>query len=339
MESPITTPCPVPDTAPARYFPLEDGRYHVRPGLFGFGHDFGNGEADRRLFQIDREFAAFRAAKLEARREDLTKYFLLDDDYEGLHQAVAELIARRLANEYPRWFRLRREGSRSWTLDCGLTGEVLNFDNDWRLRAVSGNSPVQYAHAMDALACQCQEDLAWIQVAPGDDVAGGNRLVGIHLCYPNHWAAKEKFGRDFITVHQPVAGIESINRAATPLLKAMVHKGPYVRFAWGVASDSRLNHHPEAPPGIDESNWRGRRFDPARPRLFLRIERQVIQGLPEYGGALFSIRPSFVDVSALKHDAFKTARLIEALLSMSPDALRYKGLFDDRDAIIRWLRE
>jgi dimethylamine monooxygenase subunit A len=32
---------------PARYFPIESGRYEVKPGLFKFGTDFGNGDAGR----------------------------------------------------------------------------------------------------------------------------------------------------------------------------------------------------------------------------------------------------------------------------------------------------
>jgi hypothetical protein len=34
--------------SPARYFPIEPGRYEVKPGLFKFGTDFGNGDAGAR---------------------------------------------------------------------------------------------------------------------------------------------------------------------------------------------------------------------------------------------------------------------------------------------------
>lgn len=327
------TPCPAPDTKPARYFPLEDGRYRVSPGLFAFPRDFGNGEADRKIFQIDREFPAYRAAKLEARGEQPAKYCLLEAEHEDLHRAVASLVATRLAGEYPDYFRLERSVGRGRRLRCALSGEELKFDRDWRLLADSGEAKPAYSHAMDALACQCQEDMAWIRLTPD----GGNRVVGIHLCYPNHWSARDKIGRDFISVHQPVAGIDAINRAAGPLLEAMVHKGPYVRFAWGIATDTRLNHHPEPPPGIDASQWRGRRFDPARPRLYVRVERQVMHGLPEHAGALFTIRVSFVDVAELRHDPVKRAKLVGALRSMSPETLRYKGLHRDHEAILAWL--
>ena len=65
--------------SPARYFPLESGRYEVKPGLFKFGTDFGNGDADRQVFQIDDEFPRYQAAKMAARQERLSKYFQTHD--------------------------------------------------------------------------------------------------------------------------------------------------------------------------------------------------------------------------------------------------------------------
>jgi dimethylamine monooxygenase subunit A len=44
----------------AIYFPLDSGRYEVKPGLFSLDTDFGNGEVDRQIFQIDRNFTEYR---------------------------------------------------------------------------------------------------------------------------------------------------------------------------------------------------------------------------------------------------------------------------------------
>jgi hypothetical protein len=268
-------------TAPrARYFPFESGRYEVKPGLFKFGADFGNGAADQHVFQHDDEFPRYHAAKLAARHERLSKYYRTHEYRPATAERVAQFVAGRLG------------------------------------------VPVA---DLDALACQAQEDLAVIQ-------RDGDRhwLAAIHLCFPNHWAAEEKIGRTFAEIHAPVAGIESINRQADRLVDAMIHATDgLVRFAWGMATDDRLNHHPD-------NTDPGRHFDPANPRAFVRVERQTIWGLPEVNAALFTIRTYFEDVATLDRD--RRAQLTAAIESMSPASLAYKGLTLWREDLLAWLR-
>src|SRR2546425_8112613 len=76
--------------SPARYFPIESGRYEVKPGLFKFGTDFGNGAADRQVFQIDDQFPRYHAAKMAARQERLSKYF----QTHAYQEKTAERVAR-----------------------------------------------------------------------------------------------------------------------------------------------------------------------------------------------------------------------------------------------------
>jgi hypothetical protein len=177
---------------------------------------------------------------------------------------------------------------------------------------------------LDALAVKVQEDLAVIQ-------RDGDRhwLAAIHLCFPNHWAAEDKIGKTFVEIHEPVAGIEPINRQADKLVDAMINATTgYVRFAWGIATDDRLNHHP--------SNPRGRHFDPADPCAFLRIERQTIWGFPEVEASLFTIRTYFEDLAILEAD--KRAKVISAIESMTPASRQYKRLAESRDDLLVWLQ-
>jgi len=264
---------------PARYFPLESGRYEVKPGLFKFGTDFGNGDADKQVFQIDDQFPRYRTAKMEARQERLSKYFLTHDYRSATAARAARFIAEHLG--------------------------VAETD-------------------LDALAYQVQEDLAVIQ-------RDGYRhwLAAIHLCFPNHWAAEDKIGKTFAEIHAPVAGIEPVNRQADKMVDAMINATQgYVRFAWGVATDDQLNHHPQSP--------RGRHFDPANPHAFLRIERQTIWGFPEVEASLFTIRTYFEDLAILEAD--KRAKVISAIESMTPASRQYKGLAESRDDLLAWLR-
>ncbi|MEH2315065.1 MAG: heme-dependent oxidative N-demethylase subunit alpha family protein [Nostoc sp.] len=50
---------------------------------------------------------------------------------------------------------------------------------------------------------------------------GKNWLSAVHLCYPNHWSAEEKIGKDFATIHALVAGMEKINRRGDAIASGM----------------------------------------------------------------------------------------------------------------------
>ena len=325
---------PSPTQPPPRYLPFLQGRYEVSPGLYRFGTDFGNGAADQQLLQFDSLFASYRDAKLAARRENPSKYICTDGFGGEVARTVNTHLVQRLAAEHPGYFTLGSAPNRV-RLDCALTGETLQFDGDYTLLAITPRDGVAppYLHGLDALACQVQEDLAVV-------VGGkhGDRVCAIHLCFPNHWAAQDKIGRSFHTIHAPVPGMATVNRKATQLVTTIIQKGPFVRFAWGLATDTRLNHHPVAPPGEDPTRWAGRSFDPDCPKLFLRVERQTTVGFPNVDAALFTIRSYFYDVAQFRHDPAVCSPLVSAIESMSGTQLEYKGLARDRDAIVAWLR-
>ena len=199
----------------------------------------------------------------------------------------------------------------------------------------AGRSPMPqppYIDSLDALACQIHEDLALVSRRTD----GSDWLAAVHLCCPNHWAAEEKVGRDFAQVHAPVAGMGPLNQRSADLVRAMIERGPYMRFAWGLGTDTRLNHHPEPPPGIPPADWQGRHFDPEHPRLFVRVERQVLWGFPQQEAALFTIRTYFRDCARLTPQERTQLRL--AISSMTPQTLAYKGLAAHRDPILEWLK-
>lgn len=327
----IASSAPLPPAA--EYFPPDTGVYEVKPGLFPFGEPFGNGLADRQLFQLDNQFERYRTEKLEARRENLNKYFLTSDfprEHEGL---ICAFICWRLQRDYPDYFQLK-ENSNGYRLSCRLSSEEMQFSNQWRLEETrfTGThleTEPAYRSALDALACQLQEDLSVIRVEP--EKAG--HVTAIHLCFPNYWAAEEKIGRDFVDVHKPVAGIDSVNQAAAKIVKAMVSKGPFVRFSWGITTDDRLNHHPVAPKGKDTDEWTGRNTNNGN-NFFLRVERQVAWGFPEIDSALFTIRTYLQTLDAVATSKARRNALRLAIESMSEQQLDYKGMAAYRDDLI-----
>jgi dimethylamine monooxygenase subunit A len=326
------------------YFPLSNGRYEVKPGMMPLGFDLGAGEFDSKVFQIDSHFGEYRQIKLLARQEKLGKYYQTCNFSGKVESAITNLIVTRLTKEYPQYFNFVRLTDNKYKFHSQLTKETLYLNNDLQLLEVEGNkvspnySPEDspgYIDTIDALAVQIQEDLTVI--CRNDDAK--NWLAAVHLCYPNHWSAAEKVGKDFSTIHSPVAEMEKINRRGDGIVNTMISRKPMVRFAWGLSTDTRLNHHPEAPIGMLSDEWEGRCFDPENPQLFLRIERQVIWGLPEVDAALFTIRTYFRDCVEIKQDPVLRSNLCDAINSMTPDSLVYKGLLESKDNILAWLEE
>jgi len=313
----------------ARYFPPSGGKYEVKPGLVPLGTDYGNGAADALMFQFDAGFAEYRMVKRAARAERLGKYYQTRDFAPEIAGVVNRFIVRRLAADHPGLFVLD-EWDEEVTLDCALTGETLRFDREMQRVAGKETDP-PYADPFDALAAQVQEDLAVVRRVDGKDWA-----CAIHLCFPYRWTAEEKIGLDFVTMHLPVPGMETFRKPG--MVTNMVKFGPFTRFVWELCTDTRLNHHREPPPDVDPEQWRERPLDPQAPRLYLRVEREVLQGFPEQEAALLAVRISFRDGEEIRRDATLREPLCRTIESMSPEALRYKGLADSRDTILAWLR-
>jgi hypothetical protein len=318
----------VSPTKSLQYFPLANARYEVKPGLFKLGTDFGNGQADQQVFQFDQNFADYRSVKLRDRAERLEKYYQTCNYSDELATAIARLMVDRLTQEHPDHFHLQIS-EREWVLNCTLTGETLHFDTALRLLNTIANPP--YVSALDALAAQIQEDVAVICRDNNHDW-----LSAIHLCAPNYWSAEQKIGKPFAEIHAPVAGMEQMNLRSAAIVNTMISHKAWVRFAWGLTTDTRLNHHPIPPPNISQADWQGRWFDPLNPRLYLRIERQVIWGLPDLDAALFTIRTYFRDCQSL--DGEMREKLGAAIASMKPQSLAYKGLSDNHQDILTWLK-
>jgi len=251
--------------------------------------------------------------------------------------AVVRFIIERLALEEPEHFQLHSRTDDEIALACSLTGETLVFDRRLHFlhaeRDDSGSPRPDYHDALDALACQTQEDLAVICKS----AFGRDWLGAIHLCLANHWSTEEKIGLPFQRIHQPVAGMRNEERDAEAIVDAMINKGPFVRFAWGLCTDARLNHHPRASMYNRDTRWCEKRFDPASPSLFLRVERQTLWPFPEQRMSLFTIRTYLTDCNAIRQAPAWNRQLIACIESMTEEQLLYKRLQRDKDEILAWL--
>jgi dimethylamine monooxygenase subunit A len=301
------------------YLHFLDGGYSTAPGLTAMGKV---APEEQFVFQIDEQYDDFIENKRRCRRERLNKYYLEEKFYPETAAAVNRLLVHRLGVEYPGQF--RPQGP--CVLHNKRTGEMIRWGDDW-INVQDG----RYTSLFDALCSQVPEDIAVCQLERTSDW-----LAAIHLSSPNHWAAGDKIGKPFGEVHGPVPGMEKLNQHYFKMLDTAVRKGPFIRFAWGIATDKRLNHHPDAPPGTDPGYWQGRRVGDSNEPIYLRVERQVIVGLPECDAFVFTIRTYFYGIDDLASDEKKA--LLSAVENMSPQSLAYKGLTGALDSLLRRLQ-
>ncbi|WP_102126630.1 heme-dependent oxidative N-demethylase subunit alpha family protein [Deinococcus planocerae] len=330
------------DSPPTLYRPFLTGRYTVSAGLYRLGEQGvpwvgpeAGAVVEAHTFALDREYPHFVESKAAAHRRALHEYTGEAALTPELREAALSFVARTLAEG--------SGGVLTWdgrTFTNHALGWVADLDPRWgaveNLRhfdaplapLIADLTPV---NALDFLGLNAPEDLALVARRP----EGGDWVVALHVLSPQHWDPREKLGRDFVAVHEPVAGSGPMNATAPRLVDAVVNRGPFVRFAWGVAMSDRLDHHPAAPRSADRAPQT--RFDP--DRAFLRVERQTLTGFPEAQGALFTIRPYVYPLREAVADPAHARALAAALRTMTPEQVAYKGLVPLLPGLLAWLDE
>jgi hypothetical protein len=303
-----------------RYLPFLSGIYSTAPGLVSTTRGEG---CDALIFQIDELYSLYLSNKKDCRKENIHKYYCEAQLQPETMRCVNQYLVKQFIQEHPQQFKVNYT-DRHFTNNT--TREEFWWNEDWL--GIRGNT---YESLFDALCCQVQEDIAVVQLSNDYDW-----VTAIHLCAPNHWAPEEKIGRPFSAVHIPVPGMEKTLQHYRKMLESVVHAStPFTRFAWGVATDTRLNHHPIAPLGKDNINWQGRTHHETNG-WFIRTERQNLVGLAEVNAFLFTIRTYFYRMDELTQQ--EKELLLKALHSMSPEALQYKGLTDSINLLEEFLK-
>jgi len=292
-----------------RYLPFMDGKYSVAPGLVSLTKATG---PDRFFLQIDDNYHAYRKNKPAGRLENIHKYYVREGMDAATEAQANRFLVKILVEEYPVLFEYTA-GHPVHYLINHKTGQRVAWMDDW-IRTITPG----YEDLFDAICDQVQEDIAICELQQTRDW-----VSAIHLMAPNHWSPAEKIGKPFGEIHAVVPGMEKLNQHYYRVLESILVKGPFTRFAWGIATDQQLNHHPEPPPGIDISIWQGRQAD-MDSDIYLRVERQLLSVIPKRSAFLFLIRTYFYSIDELT--ATEKKALAEALRSMSPASQAYKGL-------------
>jgi dimethylamine monooxygenase subunit A len=151
---------------------------------------------------------------------------------------------------------------------------------------------------------------------------------------PSHWAPEHKVGRHFAQIHAPVADGDLLRRAGAALTTLVAGTEHWERFVWNVTDQPRLHAHPDR---VDPARWQQPVASDGLPRAWLRTERQTFLPVPDGRQSVFTIRVHVQALDEAVAGTGKAQRLADAVRSMSPAVLDYRGLTPIRDALLQWL--
>ena len=307
---------------PIQYFPVSKKPFEFSAGLRKI--NVLESRQSEQIFQIDNQWRKYRAAKLEARKENFEKYVCKQDLDESLVRNLCAFIIDQLSKNYPQYFSIEQLET-NIAFYSTLSSEKFTINQFHELIDVdSRGEEIQYADLLDALVCQLQEDISLSSINADED-----RISYLHLCFPNFWAAQDKIGESFISAHAAVPAMEKISENSRKIIKLLVNSGPFERFTWGITTDDALNQHPE------KQENSGRDWSDPLTEYYLRIERQVTVPFSRHDAFLFAIRTYIREIRSLNDEEIKS--LIYSLGTMPEQVGHYKGLknTDKRSVILR----
>ena len=245
-----------------------------------------------------------------------------------------DVLCRQAAAEHPRHFAW--DGRAATAPQLGLrvrdgaveqTGSGAFGLGDEVPRCVALQAPEWRLPALLALCFV--EDLAIVDVADAS-------LPWLAVALPSHWAPEDKVGRSFVQVHAPVPDADLLRQAAPALARLVGGPDRWERFVWTVSDTPRLHTHPRR---VAPERWAHDPQATGLPRAWFRSERQSFIPVPAAGQSVFTIAVDVRPLPEVVHSADRARRLADAIASMSPAVLDYRGLPPVREPLLRWLAE
>lgn len=164
---------------------------------------------------------------------------------------------------------------------------------------------VKKPYTFSNIAMQLQEDIAVHSAFNGRDC-----LEATHICFPSSWRPEEKIGKPLSEIHASIPGINLDN--SYKIAELASKQGPFQRFVWSPIFEDKINFHPDLPKA---------EFNPKKPFIKVKVEKQITYPLPELGCFLFILRQYIVD--PILPDLYK------ACAGMTDEQKKYKGIKDN----------
>ena len=172
-----------------------------------------------------------------------------------------------------------------------------------------------------------EEDLA---IVDADDIT----VPWMSVALPSHWAPELKVGHPFAHIHAPVADGDTLRRAGDALTRLVAGPDRWERFVWTVTDSPRLHTHPQR---VGTPRWSHDPQARGLPRAWFRSERQTFIPVDGLSQSLFTIHVQVQPLDVVIDSAERARRLAEAVSTMSPAVLDYRGLGAMRQPLLDWL--
>lgn len=242
-------------------------------------------------------------------------------------QPTLQALCRHAAAEHPRHFQWQDGAIAVPALGVRLQGDAVQAAREDR-----------FSTAQEVARCIAQQPAAWrlpalLALAFAEDLAIVDATQAsvpwMAVALPSHWAPEHKVGLGFAQLHAPVADGERVRQAGEALLRLVAGPERWERFVWTVTDHPRLHAHPRR---VATERWAG-----GLDRAWFRSERQTFIPVAGQQQAVFTIAVDVRPLADVVDTPERARRLAEALASMSPAVLDYRGLTPVRDALLAWL--
>lgn len=315
----------------------------IQADLFPMGSEI-NGRIENGHFVADEHWEADVAEKIDLLERDASlRRQIVTDDPAGLAESLWR-VGGLIAADHPSLWRVEADGATLPRLGLRLVADSsesrLEPAVDDELATPLGRRIARWLRTqrgidrlLDALALAVQEDIVIMRGLPdGSDVC-----EALQVCFPSGWDPREKAGHSFANIHRPVADSDRLVSSSPNVLRAMINKGPYLRFTFGLSFNPLLDNHP-ATRNNRQSFTEFDNFDALLPRLYVRMERQTTHGFADLNRALFSIR-IYVNplLERIERDPSLRPRIANLLRTAIPDVSDYKGYTPYSEHLIAWL--
>jgi hypothetical protein len=174
------------------------------------------------------------------------------------------------------------------------------------------------------LALAFEEDIA---VVDGADAS----VPWMAVALPSHWAPERKAGVHFAQLHAAVADNELLVAAGQHLMRMVCAPQRWERFVWNATPHGALSAHPDTLP---ERTWA--EIDDLGAAWW-RTERQSFVPVPAARQAAFLINVQVQPLGEALADPQRAQRVHDAVATMSPAVLAYRGLATVRERLLAWL--
>lgn len=222
--------------------------------------------------------------------------------YRDVIEDLVALIAENLARFHADRYQVSTESVKH--LPTGASADLASSDLLLQIASIIGED----------LVVLSREDGEW-------------KIVAGAVLFPSRWKLSEKIGKGMDAVHAPVPGFAS---ALAPFMTATFDKISADRAVWrknwSLHSTSDLHQPTSIHAQVNPEDY------------WWRTERQTLTRARTGDFLYFTIRNRAEPLSWIKADQESAVLFAETLASFSSDTVEYKGLQQDHQAIIDYLR-